>query len=234
MAFSPTGRWIAAAGTEGQVDFIRVRDLHIVNRRHESPARTIFALAYVPNKSEDLILGDASGALRLWSVVRGREKYVVGAHSNKILALTVSSNGALVASAGMDRSVKLWTNTLTKVSEIKQAHLRYVTALCFTPDGRYLASGGADSLVRIWDVNTLKPVHGPFVGHTGDVEDIEFSPDGKYMFTSSEDKTVRIWDVGEAKLLYTLVAFQDGGYVIFDQKQRYLASENVHSILKKH
>jgi WD40 repeat protein len=127
----------------------------------------------------------------------------------------VSSNGAFVASAGMDRSVKLWTNTLTKVSEIKQAHLRYVTALCFTPDGRYLASGGADSLVRIWDVNTLKPVHGPFVGHTGDVEDIEFSPDGKYMFTSSEDKTVRIWDVGEAKLLYTLVAFQDGGYVIF-------------------
>lgn len=233
MAFSPTGRWIAAAGTEGQVDFIRVRDLHIVNRRHESPARTIFALAYVPNKSEDLILGDASGALRLWSVVRGREKYVVGAHSNKILALTVSSNGAFVASAGMDRSVKLWTNTLTKVSEIKQAHLRYVTALCFTPDGRYLASGGADSLVRIWDVNTLKPVHGPFVGHTGDVEDIEFSPDGKYMFTSSEDKTVRIWDVGEAKLLYTLVAFQDGGYVIFDQKRRY-PSENVHSILKGH
>jgi WD40 repeat protein len=87
-------------------------------------------------------------------------------------------------------------------------------------------------LVRIWDVKTLKPVRGPFVGHTGDVEDIEFSPDGKYMFTSSEDKTVRILDVEVARLLYTLVAFSDGGYVIFDPQQRYLASDDVRSILK--
>jgi hypothetical protein len=232
MAFSPTGRWIAAAGSEGQVDFIRVRDQKVVNRRYVSPARTIFSLAYLPNRSEDLVLGDASGALRLWSVVKGRERYAPDAHGNKILALTVSPDGSRIASAGMDRSVKLWTNTLTRVAEIKQAHPRYVTSLRFTPDGRYLATGGADALVRMWDVKTSKPVRGPFVGHSGDVETIEFSPDGKYMFTSSEDKTVRIWDVDEAKLLYTLVAFTDGGYVIFDPQQRYLASDDIRSILK--
>jgi WD40 repeat protein len=233
MTFSPTGRWVAAAGSEGQVDFIRVKDQRIVNRRHISPASTIFALAYLPNKSEDLVVGDASGALRLWSVVRGREKYVQGAHSDKILALTIHPKGSLVASAGLDGSVKLWSNTLSKVAEIGQAHLRYVTALRFTSDGRYLATGGADALIRIWDVKTLKRIGRPFAGHNGDIEDIEFSPDGKYMFTSSEDRTVRIWDVSEGKLLYTMVAFPNGGYVIFDQEQRYLASENVQAILKK-
>lgn len=135
MAFSPIGRWIATAGTQGQVDFIRVKDRRIVNRRHVSPARTILALAYLPNKDEDLILGDGSGALRLWSYRKGREKYVAGAHSEKILTLTVSPDGHLVASAGTDRSIKLWTESLLKVSEIARAHSRYVTSLRFTPDG---------------------------------------------------------------------------------------------------
>jgi WD40 repeat protein len=104
-----------------------------------------------------------------------------------------------------------------------------VTALRFTPDGRFLASGGGDALIRIWDVKTSKLVQSPFAGHTGDIEDIEFSPDGKYMFTSSEDKSIKIWDVQGAKLLYTLVGFSSGGYVIFDQQQRYLASDGFHS-----
>jgi hypothetical protein len=231
MAFSPTGRWIAAAGTDGQVDFIRVRDRRVVNKRETTPARTIFALAYLPNKSEDLVLGDSSGALRLWTVRSGQEVYLPNAHKEKILTLTVGPDGQRVASAGTDRSIKVWTNRLRPILEIKQAHLRYVTSLRFSPDGRFIASGGADGLVRIWSLSSGKIARGPFVGHTGDVETIEFSPDGMYMFTSSEDKTIRIWDVEAARLLYTMVAFPNDNYVIFDPEQRYLGSEGVRSML---
>lgn len=231
MAFSPTGRWIAAAGTDGHVDFVRVRDRRVVNKRETTPARTIFALAYLPNKSEDLVLGDSSGALRLWSVRSGQEVYLPNAHKEKILTLTVGPDGQRVASAGTDRSIKVWTNRLKPILEINQAHLRYVTSLRFSPDGRFLASGGADGLVRIWSLSSRKIARGPFVGHTGDVETIEFSPDGKYMFTSSEDKTVRIWDAEAVRLLYTMVAFPNENYVIFDPEQRYLASQGVRSML---
>jgi hypothetical protein len=231
MAFSPTGRWIAAAGSDGQVDFIRTRDRRVVNKRETTPARTIFALAYLPNKSEDLILGDSSGTLRLWSVIRGQEIYLPNAHKEKILTLTVSPDGQRVASSGTDRSIKVWTNRLKLILEINRAHLRYVTSLRFSPDGRFLASGGADGLIRIWNLSSGKLAHDPFVGHTGDVETIEFSPDGNYMFSSSEDKTVRIWDVGAGRLLYTMVAFPNDNYVIFDPDQRYLASEGVRSTL---
>jgi WD40 repeat protein len=51
------------------------------------------------------------------------------------------------------------------------------------------------------------------------------------MFSSSEDKTVRIWDVGAGRLLYTMVAFPDDNYIIFDPDQRYLASEGVRTRL---
>lgn len=231
MAFSPTGRWIAAAGSDGHVDFVRTRSRTVVNKRETATGRTIFALAYLPNKSEDLILADASGALRLWSVIPGQEVYLPNAHKEKILSLTVSPDGQRVASAGTDRSIKIWTNKLKPVHEIGKAHLRYVTSLRFSPDGRLLASGGADGLIRIWDVSSGKIARPPLVGHASDVETIEFSPDGKYMFTSSEDKTVRIWDVDAGQLLYTMVAFSDDNYVIFDPNQRYLASDGIRAIL---
>ena len=92
-------------------------------------------------------------------------------------------------------------------------------------------SSGADGLVRVWSLSSGKIAHEPFVGHTGDVETIEFTPDGKYMFTSSEDKTVRIWDVDAGRLLYTMVAFPNENYVIFDPEQRYLASDGIRSVL---
>ena len=227
MTFSPTGRWIAAAGTDGQVDFINTLRMQVVNRRHTTPKARIHAIAYIPNKSEDLVLGDGKGALRLWSIRKGQEKYISNAHKLEILALTVDPTGATIASAGIDKKIKLWDTKLKFLSEIPDAHARYITALRFMPEHEYLASGGGDYVVRIWDTRTGKKVFGPFAGHKGDVEEIEFSPDGKYMFTSSEDKTIKIWDVDNGNVLYTFVAFSDGNYVVYDDKQRYLSSKDI-------
>jgi WD40 repeat protein len=83
----------------------------------------------------------------------------------------------------------------------------------------------------LWDTQTGRRVVGPLSGHKDDVEEIDFSPDGKYMFTSSEDKTIKIWDLSAKKVLYTFVAFADGNYVVYDDQQRFLSSENIDSIL---
>jgi len=192
----------------------------------------VHAIAYVPNKSEDLILGDGKGSLRLWSIVSGQEKFIAEAHKAEILALAVDPTGTIVSSAGVDKTIKLWDMKLNLVKEIPDAHGHYITSLRFTPDHRYLASGGGDHVINIWDVRTGKRAYGPFTSHKGDVEEIEFSPDGTYMFTSSEDKTIKIWDLSAGKVLYTFVAFADGNYIVYDEQQRYLSSENIESILR--
>lgn len=232
MAFSPSGRWIAASGANGQVDFIHVESKKVVNTRQISPPKRIHAIAYLPNDREDLILGDGNGLLRLWSVVPGYNK-AVEAHDGQILSVTVNTQGTLIASGGNDRSIKLWSASMEERGAIKAAHKNYITTLSFSLDGKLVASGGGDNIVQVWDVKSRKLFRGPFKGHTKDIEDIEFTPDGKYLFTASEDRTIRIWDVGSTKLLFTLIGFKNGGHVIFDQYQRYIASDDIANILKR-
>ena len=233
MTFSPTGRWIAAAGTDGQVDFISTSKLQVVRRRQATAGARVHAITYVPNKDEDLIVGDRTGSLRLWSVVSSREKTIPNAHKAEVLVLVVDPTGRSVASAGVDGAIKIWDTKLNFVMEIPSAHGNgnYITSLRFTPDHRYLASGGADHVINLWDTRTGKLAFGALTGHKGDVEEINFSPDGKYMFTSSEDKTIKIWDLSSKKVLYTFVTFVDGNYIVYDEQQHFLSSENIDSIL---
>jgi WD40 repeat protein len=231
MSFSPTGRWIAAAGTDGQVDFISTARLKVVKQRQTNAGARVHAIAYVPDKDEDLIVGDATGSLRLWSIVPGRVKTISNAHRGEILVLAVDPTGTSVASAGVDRTIKIWDTKLNLSMEIPNAHERYITSIRFTPDHKYLASGGGDHVIKFWDTQTGRRAFGPLSGHKEDVEEIDFSPDGKYMFTSSEDKTIKIWDLSAKKVLYTFVAFADGNYVVYDAEQRFLSSENIDTIL---
>ena len=231
MTFSPTGRFIAAAGTDGQVDFVSTAKRKVVKQRQTNAGARVHAIAYIPNKTEDLIVGDGKGSLRLWTVVPGQEKFLPNAHTLEILALTVDPSGSIVASAGVDKNIRIWDTKLNFIMEIQAAHTRYITSLRFTPDHKYLASGGGDHVVNVWDVKTGKKVLGPFYGHKDDVEEIEFSPDGQYMFTSSEDKTIKIWDFKTGKVLYTFVIFEDGNYIVYDEQQRYLSSKDVQSLL---
>jgi WD40 repeat protein len=221
------------------VDFIGTSKKDIVKHRHVSDSARIHAIAYLPNKTEDLVLGDGKGTLRLWTVRQGKERTVTEAHSQEILALTVDQSGTKIASGGIDKRIKFWDDNLNRVFEIPEAHAKYITALRFLPDGQHIASGGGDHKVRIWDVRTGQNVSGPFSGHKGDIEGIEFSPDGKYMFTASEDKTIKIWEVEAGKLLYTLVAFVDGSYIVYDNdryfasKQQFSASRAIEEMLRK-
>ena len=58
MTFSPTGRFIAAAGTDGQVDFVSTAKRKVVKQRQTNAGARVHAIAYIPNKTEDLIVGD--------------------------------------------------------------------------------------------------------------------------------------------------------------------------------
>src|SRR5262249_32679061 len=51
-----------------------------------------------------------------------------------------------------------------------------------------------DGTVRLWEVSTGKEIR-RFLGHLGNVWQVQFSPDGKRLLSGSADRTARLWDI---------------------------------------
>jgi hypothetical protein len=70
----------------------------------------------------------------------------------KALALALSRDGHLLATAGTDNAVRLWAVPSGRHLGTLLGHSNDVTAVAFAPDGRRLATGSADGTLRLWRV----------------------------------------------------------------------------------
>jgi eukaryotic-like serine/threonine-protein kinase len=116
-------------------------------------------------------------------------------HTLSVLALDVSPDGKLLATASDDRSVRLWDLSSGAPSFVLHGHSDEVTEVKFSPDGKRVASSGgnSDQTVRLWDVASGKEVN--TLVHKSAVNDVTFSPDGSTIASASADGVVHLWDI---------------------------------------
>jgi len=114
-------------------------------------------------------------------------------NSGQINDVRFSSNGALLASAGRDRTIVLWDSTTGRQLRRLIGHEGPVMSLSFSPDGELLASGGDDHNIILWRVATGQRIR-TLTGHSESVLTVAFSPKGHILATGSQDLTVGLWD----------------------------------------
>ncbi len=128
-------------------------------------------------------------------------------HQGPILAVAISPNDKILASASGDTTVKLWQSDGTLLYTLR-GHQAPVHDVEFSPDGEIIASSSLDRTIKLWRkdgtlLNTL-------AGHEGVVRQIAFSPDGKTLASVSEDGTIKLWyKEGRAWVHTTLIKQQE-------------------------
>jgi len=136
------------------------------------------------------------GEVRQWNVADGKLIRVIQGHKDAIYALTVSPDGAILATGSYDQKIKLWDAATGKETRTLSGHNGCVRDLAFRPDGKILASASADRTVKLWDVMTgerRETLSQPIK----EVHSVAFSVDGKRLFAGGADNRIRVWEISE-------------------------------------
>ncbi|MFH1994069.1 MAG: caspase family protein [Pseudomonadota bacterium] len=172
------------------------------------------SVAYSPD-GKYVLSGSNGGIIDLWDISLGKSIRTVVIDC-AVRALSFSSDGEYALSGGTDNSVRLWNaKNLTQIK--KFVGHKEIWSVAFSPDDKYVLSAGIEGNIDIWELTSGNKWR-VLTGHTG-VSSIEvggsakYFPNGKYVI-SAGDASTRIWDVSTGQEVASMIAFEDGEWIV--------------------
>jgi WD40 repeat protein len=166
------------------------------------------------------ILAECPAALRGWEWHYLRRLCETGlvtfhGHTKAISSVAFSPDGARIASASLDGSVKVWDAATGKELLAFRKHRQPISHVTFSPDGKRIASAAYKMLkfsfgdedkgegeVKVWEADTGKELL--TINRKHDVPLVMFAADGKRLVTQGEGKTLKVWDASTGKEVLTI------------------------------
>jgi len=223
LAFSPDGKWMAAAGGDpGQYGSVRLWS--VAPDGALTPARefpesidSAFAVAFSPDSAK-LAAAGADRAVRVWEVATGKDLLTIEDHADWVFDIAWSPDGKRLATASRDKTSKVFDAEKKEVLATFPGHGDIVYCVSFAPDGKSVASGGNDNQVRVWNPDEDGKQTRVVGGFGGAVFRLAFGPDGKTLVATGADKVVRVFEdfkpkqtlSGHADWVYSLSIAPDG------------------------
>ena len=204
VALSPNGKTLVASLWGGRP--LEVWD--VPSQRLLKQVTNYSGMPAFSHKGDLLLLFHAdnpSREMQLWDATASRQLTVLGKHQGALRS-AFSSDDRLLATCGLDSTVKVWDVPRGKLLKTFLGHTEEVYCIAFSPDGRLLASGGQDRMVKLWNVRSLgsKPIASFTANNFWAVNTLAFSPDGKTLAIAGFDDQIRLWSVAARREVMVL------------------------------
>ena len=198
LAWSPDGRYIAAASVLGPVTIFEGRRQEVIHAFEGHEFGTM-SIAWRPD-SKVLASAGQDGKIRLWDMTSGEATHSLDGGAAWVEHLAWSGGEKPILASAAGRKLKLWNAVGDLVCEYPD-HQSTISGIQWKPRERQLASityGG----VTLWDPQQSEAVRR--LEWKGSSLVIAWSPDGKYIATGDQDSTVHFWimSTGEDLQMY--------------------------------
>ena len=211
VAFSPDGRWLAAAtgvaGLRGEALLWDLKNGARVGTFATGHRDTLYGVAFSPDGAT-LATAGYDRIIQLWDRKTGKLLRTLEGHNGPVHDIAFSPDGEVIVSAGGDSSVKLWnTNTGQRLDTMGQSTGEQFSA-AFTPNGKHVVAAGADKQIRLWKwLSKNKPQINPLVlvrfAHEDEITTLAISPSGTRIASASADLTVKTWSLPDLRMIQT-------------------------------
>ncbi|XP_023136837.2 WD repeat, SAM and U-box domain-containing protein 1-like isoform X2 [Amphiprion ocellaris] len=163
--FSPCGQMFVTGCTHGDLKIWDV-DISLLHREKDAHDLGVTCCSFAPQFKVDgccvefrLASCGQDSQLKIW-IVSQREGaayvmtllHTLTGQSAPVLSCAYSSDGDLVVSGSVDKSVAIYDANLGTLLHTLKQHDRYVTAVAVSPTSPWIATGSMDRSVNVWRI----------------------------------------------------------------------------------
>ncbi len=193
LAFRGDSRLLAVA-TYGQVVLWDLQDGEPAGAIRQIPG-PVHALVF-SRDGRRLALGAGlparSGVVRVYTVPDATLIHDFTGHDDAVFAVALRGDGAQLASASFDQTVRMWNLGTGRADGVFRGHSDFVYSLAYTPDGRALLSAGKDHTIKRINTRTFKEER-TYSEHNEEIFAVAAHPDGKRFVSAGGEPQIRWW-----------------------------------------